>query len=615
MIRQERGSSLLLVLFMIVIFMMLGMAVLSASLGGAGRSEVRESDVQSLHLAEKALNEAVAYLVAKFDTYHSFTPEKIDSILDEFGDEMEDRKRNNGGELIIGTELSSVKKPVGRITGFSDGTRIDDNTYQIDIYAEGVVNGVTRKLTQAVTLDTYPDFLRYALGSEGDVFLNGAPKINGNIYSGKNLKIKNEANYSYNNQQSQEFQYLSTLYPLLNGIAYVQNLTKVFYCRALYCNTNVESNYNSMSLSGDNNAFNSQKILGITTDKIIPKDQGKFVPIDIDESFIDKVAEAVGVRDADRGNINSTTSFDGLMTYLIAAYGPASTVEPHRINVIVPPISPIDENDPGIGDYHAALIPINEELKNLTSSTIYQGDLNLDGINLKQLLYNESDKNDRYRFPRNTLDPTAPYKSNWLIVNGDLNIINENSAAIQVRGNILVKGEIYIRGKVDFDATIFSLKSQGVLNSLKDSTTTIEDAEIRGLIGADGARKQLVLISKGKILINRVEAFKPAIPYDATNSKVLQAYFYTDDSAILFGVGSTFWIRGGFFAKKELVINAVLGTTRATGNSITVDSGTEDRTLPRLVIDYNNDFFTDQRAGLPRVNHVNVVIGKKTFVK
>ncbi|TXK85384.1 hypothetical protein [Paenibacillus sp. N3.4] len=61
-LKEERGAALLLVLFIILVFAMLGLAVMSASIGGAVRSETKQKDVQSLHLADKALNEAVAMI-------------------------------------------------------------------------------------------------------------------------------------------------------------------------------------------------------------------------------------------------------------------------------------------------------------------------------------------------------------------------------------------------------------------------------------------------------------------------------------------------------------------------------------------------------------------------
>lgn len=53
--KSEQGSALVLVMFIVLLLTILGLAVLGATIGGAQRSETRESDVQSLHLAQKDL--------------------------------------------------------------------------------------------------------------------------------------------------------------------------------------------------------------------------------------------------------------------------------------------------------------------------------------------------------------------------------------------------------------------------------------------------------------------------------------------------------------------------------------------------------------------------------
>lgn len=65
--REERGSALVLVMFIVLLLTILGLSVLTAAVGGAQRTETRKNDVQSLHLAEKTLDEAVAYITARLN--------------------------------------------------------------------------------------------------------------------------------------------------------------------------------------------------------------------------------------------------------------------------------------------------------------------------------------------------------------------------------------------------------------------------------------------------------------------------------------------------------------------------------------------------------------------
>lgn len=66
-LRSERGSALVLVMFIVLLLTILGVTVLSATIGGARRAETRENDVQSLHLAQKSIDEAIAYITANLN--------------------------------------------------------------------------------------------------------------------------------------------------------------------------------------------------------------------------------------------------------------------------------------------------------------------------------------------------------------------------------------------------------------------------------------------------------------------------------------------------------------------------------------------------------------------
>lgn len=158
-----------------------------------------------------------------------------------------------------------------------------------------------------------------------------------------------------------------------------------------------------------------------------------------------------------------------------------------------------------------------------------------------------------------------------------------------MRANILVTGKVEIRGEVEFDSTIYVLKDS--TKDIEDFTTIVEDASIKGL-----NNKELVLISQGQILINRLAAF------DNNEPKPLAAFFYTDSDAKLYGVGSIFSLSGGFFAKGDLTINAVRGI--ATGNNLGINI--QSNNLIRFKAIYNDQIFTDQKAGLPRVKAINI---------
>lgn len=163
---------------------------------------------------------------------------------------------------------------------------------------------------------------------------------------------------------------------------------------------------------------------------------------------------------------------------------------------------------------------------------------------------------------------------------------------MNVKGNILVAGNVTIKGKIAFDSTMFVL-----------GNTTVEDATIQGLNS-----KELVLISKGKVLINRLDAF-------SNHPVTMKAFFYTDSTGELYGVGSRFSLDGGFFAKGDLTVNAVVGEVRSLSAQVPNNdfvSQTADE-MRRFEVEYNNQVYIHQQSSLPRVSNVSISVGPIKF--
>lgn len=563
----EQGSALVLVMFIVLLLTILGMGVLSATVGGAQRTETRKNDVQSLHLAEKTLDEAVAYITAGLndeinrgvDVSQADLDNKINSFL-------QDLPAGPNG-FLTSTDLLQADggKAVGKITsihsermGMGTGQAGQSVSYRLTLNAEAEVNGVKRTLTQTVVIDTSPDFLKYTLGSEKNLTINGAPYIQGNIYAGDTLTINDTAQYTYKTINhtfiSQPFE--------LTGEAHIQSLRKLVYKEQGLPDRTADTITPATSMTGK-----------IPQENVKIKNHRSFVEMDVESSFIDKVAEAIG-SGASGTDISRNLKNGTLAAYLTGTY---SSLFDHP--VLPPKPDPDDVSDHGKQlqqEYADAVRRLTEP----EGSVIYDGDLTLDGTELRGITYSGNAKNSAS--PRN-----------WYIIDGDLRINNYGSATpIQVRANILVTGKVEIRGKVEFDSTLFVYKKPQVINGQEEYTTTVEDASIKGLNG-----KELVLISQGPILINRLAAFTNDEPAP------LDAFFYTDSAAELYGVGSIFSLSGGFFAKGDLTINAVRGSAAGGASDINI---TPDNRLIRFKASYNDQIFNDQQAGLPRVKAVNI---------
>lgn len=597
-LRNEQGSALVLVMFLVLMLTILGMAVMGAVIGGAQRTETRENDVQSLHLAEKGLDEATAYIQAQLAAQGAIDPDKLEAVVQSLG-ELNDSSRNITTEL--GFISNSASGTIDNIwyTPDAKNASFQSRRYYIDISTSALVNGVKRKLKQRITLDSYPDFLKYAFGSEQTLRLNGAPLLRGNIYAGKQLIVTQTAEYSYQGNALTR----QTIYPQIldnysnvdSGEVYVQSMDSIKYAPEFISEQMLQT-----VAAGDNQKY--KEILGISSDKVKIKEQKKFVQIDVLESFWDKLIESgvilVGAEDRFKQSLDKIKLYsnilnneditadlggpDGLVTLLQDGTRTRSEhikmpdpyeLDPYPPNYTLQEKQKVDEgNAVKVEEYNEQL----NKIQTIDKSVIYDGNLLIDTVGYKGINFT----NEAKESPK------------WLVVAGNLAIVNNTDTVMNVKGNILVAGTVTIKGKVAFDSTMFVL-----------GNTVVEDATIQGLNS-----KELVLISKGKVLINRLDAF-------SNNPVTMKAFFYTDSTGELYGVGSRFSLDGGFFAKGDLTVNAVVGEVRSLSAQVpNNDFVTQNADgIRRFEVKYNNQLYSHQQSSLPRVSNVSISVGPIKF--
>lgn len=608
---SERGSALVLVMFVVLLLTILGLAVLGATVGGAQRSETRENDVQSLHLAQKGLNEAAAYIQSELQglKLEDIDPQSLGDILGKLDD--------NKSSLKVATELQSTS------SGSVDGIEYDDNNdkkigkqsiqYTITISSKAVVNGVERTLRQQVIIDSYPDFLKYVFGSQKTLRLNGSPILKGNVYAGEKLLVTNTPWYTYLGRRYPE---VTLDFPKVTsnadgsalGEIHVQAMDNIKYKENFQPKESVSSEDqedNMTSLPGNETARNDilNKILHVNSSNIKIKEKNKFVQINVEESFFDKLAQGLTLskddstqktlRNSMRAEYNQSTA--QLNSWII---GRSEVTHIQGMPVAPVKVLPdaeeavIEQYEKDLNDYNMKL----QQLETLDSTMIFNGNLVVDGLAYKKLFYPPETSTQN--------DPKSGELPRWFIVAGNLEINNFTADFLPIRANILVTGNVKIKGNVEFDSTMLVL-----------GETTVEDANIKGIRSSNGSNneetKELVLISKGKVLINRLHAFAVNEP---SVEETMEAFFYTDSSGELYGVGSMFHLIGGFFAKGNLTVNAVKGNVvepnPPTGNLVISQADAPER----FVIDYKPDIYENQQSSLPRVQTVNVNVGPMQLV-
>ncbi|MNO17577.1 hypothetical protein D3C76_72760 [compost metagenome] len=599
--KAECGSALVLVMFVVLLLTILGLAVLSATVGGAQRSETRENDVQSLHLAQKGLSEATAYIQSQLKGLQpeGIDPARLETILQKLD--------NNKSSLKVTTELQSVSSAVEGIDLVDKQEGTQSIKYLINVSASASVNGVQRKLMQQIVIDSYPDFLKYVFGSEQTLRLNGTPQLQGNIYAGDKLVVTNTAEYIYKNTEYDETAPLQ--FPAVtansagtaSGEVHVQSMDSIKYRENGAGETFLPE-------AGTQQNLILQEILHTTPDQIKLKEQKKFVQINVEESFYDKLIEGLsdpalggseetvqkdlrnGIRTAHEGGTQALNNWLNTRTEVARIAG--MPVPPQKEQPA--PDATQEEKDKLLDEYNSKLRNYKDQLKQLEelkASVIFNGDLLIDGLAYKKLFYPPNTQNS-------ALDTKSGEHPRWFIVAGNLEIDNYTAGFMPVRANILVTGNVKIKGNVEFDSTMLVL-----------GDTTVEDANIKGIRDSNGV-KELVLISKGKVLVNRLDAFAVNKP---SEEEIMEAFFYTDSSGELYGVGSMFQLKGGFFAKGDLTVNAVSGTVTepSVPGKLLITTLMEPK---RFVIDYKSDVYDHQQSSLPRVQTVNVHVGPLQLV-
>ncbi|WP_214819401.1 MULTISPECIES: hypothetical protein [unclassified Exiguobacterium] len=123
----------------------------------------------------------------------------------------------------------------------------------------------------------------------------------------------------------------------------------------------------------------------------------------------------------------------------------------------------------------------------------------------------------------------------------DGNVVIESIDKLTIERPLIVRGNLTIRGNVSFNSTVYAL-----------GDTFIDRANILPIDAAKG--NSLILLSKGKILLNRINEF------DDTPT-TLQAFMYSDsvEETKVYAVGSILEINGGLYSKGPLEVNVFRG--------------------------------------------------------
>lgn len=675
MLRNQRGNTLVTVMITSLVVITIGMGVLSASIGGAKRTEVRETEIDITYDGLRLIDEMTSELstnlsrdifniknlspldlTSKLNTYFSTQLDKMDR-----GDSVScvnvvDVTSNAPKYLIAGEENQCLGTNLAGIQTFNIDpalqlTRVLEFVVSVN-NPEDVQGKVNRTIRKRIILSPLPGFLKYAAGAGNKVIINGSPNIAGNIFSNE-LVINKNAQYQLTDGAQKE---IETPFSSIFGDIYINS---------------AQADYRAVMDYLTAEKFYHNKLPNL-------KNDSQFISVDFEETFTERVNEI-----QQEQGFSQVDSIEDLPQKLTASIKDDYTFSLADLpGLITRPLEIVDDtlnlqdilnlqlwrneddddddcsgdDDDGDDDCAGDNGLINnlsyKLIDNSLSSTIQvPGDLVISSVS------------SILNFPGKIIADGDVYiignKSitlNDIIATGDIHLINLEDT-IKVKGNIISAGDITIQGNEGFsfqkdsdtEEPGYILAGKSLTIQTVDSTSTIVGNLIAGgdlfiqgdsneeskkendeiifdsviyaggeafisnlnISGYENNTKQLVLLSGDKLTMTRMNEyrnFEKSKEPDNSNGlitddkiKPLKAFFYTNGSAELYGVGSLFHIDGGVFANDTLVINAIRGEIEKIQEADLYSTKIkQDNYLSRFNVNYNRDILLQKIDALPK---------------
>ncbi|EIJ79054.1 hypothetical protein PB1_15889 [Bacillus methanolicus PB1] len=614
MLKNERGNSLITVLLVSLVFTTLGLAIIASSIGGAKRVETRESDIHITYDAVKIIEKLTADLATSMGSISldweddSFKPNISDyetQLRNLFNEKVQQYSGEEMVECLTIVDISNSTPTKYVDSSNSCLEQVDHNSIHYEIDTNNDITRafeivlvtknpleyegkITRILRKRFILSPLSSFLKYAAGSYSEeknkgLFLNGSANIYGNIYANQ-MAINENAKYQ---ERDGDWSEQSTPMSSINGDIFsnTSNLFPLMKEENFYKGEVPDLKHDSQFVNID-----FDKTMNVQTNKILEDSELSTERIGDGTGFSEQLKNEIKSKSQEESS-SKDIKVDGDLV----------------INSKKNPIF-IDKKVWVNGDLY--LLSYNDI--NLLENVYVSGKLHIinhdgkiefqknilcaDSINIES---NADNKNDR---------ASKGLKVNGDIVTGNKLSVKAFNTAIEFNKNIIVNGSLTISGdesdndheddEVIFDSVVY-VGGKAFLSNVN-------------ILGAEENKKHLVLMTKKDLVITRMNEFnnfqdtaegeKPYLPSADDKIKPLKAFFYTEEKAELYGVGSLFYINGGIFAKEQLEINAVRGKVTDI-NDLPSKSSQEDQ-LSRFIVEYNKNVLLEKIEALPIVEHL-----------
>jgi hypothetical protein len=649
MLKNERGNSLITVMLVSLVFTTLGLAVIASSIGGAKRVETRETDIHTTYHAVEVVEKIMADLATSKETlaleWDNNLPNKsifetklknfFEKSIQKYGDEK-------FVECLTIVDISS--SPPKSVASSNSCLEPIDNSFSYDIETDKdftrafeivlvtknpieYEGKITRTIRKRFILSPLPSFLKYAVGSFSDekekgLFLNGSANIYGNVYANQLNFNDGKAKYQKKNGDWDE---QSTPMSSINGDIY-------------------SSTANLLPLMKKEN-FYKESVPDL-------KHDSQFINIEFERTMNNETNKILKASGLSTERYGGGTDFSTELREEIQNkfFSSSSSIHEnndiHKVENQINPLSLIGDSSDELEDsflienteepipeYFDGDLVINSKDHPITldNRLAVNGDLYLvsyQDIKLLDHVYVAGklhiiNLDGEISFDKNIICADSIHMESYadkqiskgLKINGDLVTGNDLTvkalnSAIEFNSNMIVNDSLKITGdesddeleddEVIFDSVVY-VGGKAFLSNVN-------------ILGAEENKKQLVLMSKKELVITRMNEFnnfhdpdegeKPYLPSADDQIKPLKAFFYTEDKAELYGVGSLFYINGGIFAKERLEINAVRGEVKNI-HDLPSKLSQKDK-FSRFIVEYNKNVLLDKVDALPIVEQLQV---------
>lgn len=234
---SERGAALLISLLAVVMMTILGLVLLEVLRGGLTQAASSEARIQAEALAQKGLDDSLALIRHAVDQGNQFSADyrsKIAAVHDALGEYLPSPASSPGISTVMGfLEDSETKAARGgysiRVIEAENKVALPlagvitspDSPYVYKMVIESTGNSGTQQNVSAVKkmtvyVSTINPVFRYPLSSSGNMELNGAPAIVGDVFVNAGLSVSSTANYKTNRDRK-----TVSDYPSLKGFVKV----------------------------------------------------------------------------------------------------------------------------------------------------------------------------------------------------------------------------------------------------------------------------------------------------------------------------------------------------------------------------------------------------------